>query len=182
VAADDPGILAARARLVDLFERSERVELQVVVVAPPDDERLAARDHARTAAIVAGRHALLDEAMTGARRATLDAYARSGFSGTWAFTDMAMSIATSDDRLAAAAAFEEAAMAAVVEDLVDADTLEVLRSTADRLASMTGLPAPGALSSIASSRGSIRRPLGVAIAVLIIFMIFGIGVISASPT
>jgi hypothetical protein len=73
-------------------------------------------------------------------------------------------------------------MAAVVEDLVDPDTLEVLRSTADRLASMTGLPAPGALSSIASSRGSIRRPLGVAIAVLIILMIFGFGIISARPT
>ena len=38
-----------------------------------------------------------------------------------------MSVATAGDRVAAVAAFEEATVAAVAEDLVDADTLDVLR-------------------------------------------------------
>ena len=55
---------------------------------------------------------------------------------------MAASVATASDRVAAATAFEEAATAAVVEDLVDDDTLEVLRATSERLC-----PFFGALSS-----------------------------------
>ncbi len=50
--------------------------------------------------------------------------------------------------MAAAIAFEEAAMAAVVEDLVDEETLDTLRSTSDDLVSLTGLPSPGSLTAI----------------------------------
>ena len=138
-----------------------------MVVEPPDSRRIDARDRATAAAIVGGRHALLDEATARAREVALRGYARSGYSGTWALTDMAMSVATPADRVAAASALEEAAMAEVVEDLVDQDTLRVLRSTADRLADMTGLPTPGSLSGFGSATASIRRPVRIALLVIL---------------
>ena len=60
-------------------------------------------------------------------------------------------------------------MAAVVEDLVDDDTLEVLRSTADDLVSLRGVPAPGSLATLGSSVmpnvGPLQTALGGAIAI-----------------
>ena len=112
-------------RVADLLERITRVELGVVVVAPPDAERMAARDRARAAADRGGPRAAARGRHARPRaRSTMRSFARAGFSGTWAATDMAVSVARSGDRVAAAAAFEEAATAAVVEDLVDAETLE----------------------------------------------------------
>jgi hypothetical protein len=146
----DPGLAAARARLGTELERLTRLDLQVAVVAAPDDRRLAARDRARVAAVAAGRGTLLDDATAAAQEVTRRAFAQGGFSGTWAATDMAVSVATAGDRTAAAAAFEEAAMAAVVEDLVDDETLDVLRSTSDELGDLTGLPQPGSIASFTS--------------------------------
>jgi hypothetical protein len=146
----DSGAAAARARVDDLLQRLTHVDLQVVVVPPPDRERLDAQERAREAAATAGREELFDSSRARAREATMRAFARAGFSGTWALTDMAVSVARSEDRVAAAIAFEEAAMAAVVEDLVDEDTLETLRSTSEDLVGMTGLPSPGSISTIAT--------------------------------
>ena len=144
----DPGAVAAKARVDALLDRLTRVDLQVVVVPPPDSARLDAQERARAAAAAAGRGALLASSRAAARELTIRAFARAGFSGTWAVTDMAVSVARPEDRVAAAIAFEEAAMAAVVEDLVDEVTLETLRSTSDDLVSLTGLPSPGSLSAI----------------------------------
>ena len=161
---------AARDRVADLLERFARVGLQVVVVSPPDATRLAARDRARSAATTAGRGALLDEAAAAARETTIRSFARAGFSGTWAATDMSVSVASAGDRVAAAAALEEAAMAAVVEDLVDDETLDVLQASANELVRSSALPPPGSLSVLASPAAmSIRGP--VQIATLIAFAI-----------
>ncbi len=85
-------------------------------------------------------------------------FARAGFSGTWAFTDMAMSVARAGDRVAAAAALEEAVTAAVVEDLVDAETLDVLRSTSDELGDLKGVPPPGSIAAFGTpATGSMDR-------------------------
>ena len=54
----------------------------------------------------------------------LKGFASAGFSGTWAMTEMSMSVASAADRVAAVHAFEEATVAAVAEDLVDEDTLD----------------------------------------------------------
>lgn len=165
-ATDPEEMAAARARVAVLLERITRIELGVVVVAPPDAVRLAAQERARAAAIEAGRGSLLDEAVGAARETTLRSYARAGFSGTWAATEMAASVATANDRVAAASAFEEAASAAVVEDLLDDDTLEVLRATSDKLARSTGLPAPGSLAAFAAPAGNAARgPLQVFVVV-----------------
>jgi hypothetical protein len=88
---------------------------------------------------------------------------------------MAASVASAADRVAAAAAFEEAATAAVVEDLVDDETLETLRETTDELTRSSALPAPGSLSSLASPlAGAARGPFqGVIVAAVGIACVVG---------
>jgi len=163
---DEQGADAARARVAAMLETLSRIDLQVVVVAKPDQTRLAARDRATEAAILAGRSALLYETTAAVREAVLRMFAHAGFSGTWAVTDMAVSVTRADDRVAAAAAFEEAAIAAVVEDLVDTTTLAILRSSARELTSLTGMPTPGSLSAFATpATGSVRGPAEVAVMV-----------------
>lgn len=147
----DAGTLAARERVAAVLERLERVQLGVMVVAPPDPVRLEARDRAREAAIVAGRSGLLDEAAEAARATAMRNFARAGFSGTWAATEMSASVATAADRAAAAAAFEEAVTAAVVADVIDDDTREILTATTDELTASSALPAPGSLASLTAS-------------------------------
>jgi len=160
----DPALDAARARVAALFEHAARVNLSVVVVAPPDETRESARGAATTAATAAGRGALLREATAAAREIVLTGFAKAGFSGTWAVSEMSMSVATAADRVAAVAAFEEATVAAVAEDLVDADTLDVLGATWDQISSSSAIPSPGALSSIAATASGVERsPLQVAI-------------------
>ena len=177
----DPGSDAARARVAALFEDAARVNLGVVVVAPPDATRDAARDAARSAAIVAGRNTLLREATAAAREIVLRSFAGAGFSGTWAVTEMSMSVASATDRVAAVAAFEEATTAAVAEDLVDEDTIEILRSTWDELANSRAIPSPGALSSIASpAPGVDRSPFQIAIVAVIVLVSALVGFAVAS--
>ncbi len=163
---DDHGAGAARARVAALLDALTRIDLQVVVVAGPDKTREGARDRATEAAMLAGRGDLLYEATATVRETVMRMFANAGFSGTWAVTDMAVSVTRADDRVAAAAAFEEAAMAAVVEDLVDDKTIAILRSTTAHLMQMTGVPAPGSLTSFATpAAGSVRGPIEVAVLV-----------------
>ena len=174
----DPDLLAARARVAATFERFTRLDLQVIMLGASDSTRRRARDRARTAAVRAGRGDLFDEATESARETALRAFARAGFSGTWAATDMAASVARAGDRVAAAAALEEATMAAVVEDLVDSDTLDVLRSSLDELDRSTGIPSPGALSAFAAAPvRAVSGPIGVAIATLYIGTCIGISLV-----
>jgi hypothetical protein len=177
----DPGLDAARNRVAAVLETASRVNLGVVVVAPPDATRESARDVATSAAIVVGRNELLREATAAAREIVLRAFASAGFSGTWAATEMSASVATASDRVAAVAALEEAAIAAVAEDLVDADAIEVLRSTWDELASSSAIPSPGSLSSIAApAAGAVRGPLQVAILAGVVLVCAFVGFAVAS--
>ena len=160
----DPGSDAARARVAALFEHAARVNLSVVVVAPPDETRESARNAATDAAIVAGRSELLREATASAREIVLNGFANAGFSGTWAVSEMSMSVATAADRVAAVEAFEEATVAAIAEDLVDPETLDILGATWDQISSSSAIPSPGALSSIAATAAGVdRSPIQVAI-------------------
>lgn len=171
--ASDP-TSTARDRVADLLERLARINLQVVVVAPPDTARQAARDRAREVAADAGRSALLDEAVAAARDVTLRAFARGGFTGTWAATETSMSVATAADRVAAAAAFEEAAMAAVVEDRLDPETIDLLRATADELDQAGGLPTPGSLASLASPLSIPARGPGLVVVQVAALLLAGV--------
>lgn len=172
----DPGADAARARVAALLEEAARVNLGVVVVAPPDETRLEARDRAMAAAVAAGRGGILEEAAAAARDTVLNAFASAGFSGTWAATEMSVSVASAIDRVAAVAAFEEATIAAVAEDIVDEDTVEILRSTWDELVSSTAIPTPGSLASVASpAAGVVRGPIQIAILVAVILLLAAVG-------
>jgi len=168
--ATDPGIVAARARVDALLGRLSRAELGVIVVDLPDDDRLDAEDRARAAAETAHRGELLDASRADARELAMRAFAKAGFSGTWALTDMAVSVARSGDRVAAAIAFEDAATAEVVEDLVDDETLETLRSASDQLLEMTGMPMPGSLSAIATPMEFEGRGLVAVLAVALLLL------------
>jgi len=153
----------------------ERLDINVVVLPQPDAGFVDALHRARDAAVVAGRRALVESAARNAREVALRAFSRSGFSGTWAATDMGASVVRAQDRVAVAAAFEAAAIAAVAEDVVDAETLEILREPTDALRMTTGLPPPGALSNFTSgtapSSGATQVML--AIAVVIAGIVFG---------
>jgi hypothetical protein len=165
----DPGEVVARERVAVLLERLAHVELGVVVVAAPDAMRRGARERARDAALSAGRGDLLDEAAEAARTTAFRMFSSSAFSGTWAATEMAASVASAADRVAAANAFEEAAMAAAAEDLVDDETLETLRATTDGLMRSSTIPAPGSLSSLASPVAEMAgRPHGALLTALVV--------------
>jgi hypothetical protein len=182
----DPTNASAEAarRVAWVLEELEHLDLNVVVLARADDELIDAVEQARVAAIAAGRGELLESATRSARDVAMRAFSRSGFSGTWAATDMGASVVRTDDRVAAAAAFEAAAIAAVAEDLVDAETLEVLREPTEALRRTTGLPPPGALSNFASGRTSsggigttdtVQVGLGIAVVVAGILVAFAAG-------
>jgi hypothetical protein len=156
----DPSIDAAAMRVEALLEQLTRVDLQLVVVSPPDATRRSARERAREAAEGAGRGAMFEDATTAARETAIRAFASGGFSGTWAATERSASVASAQDRVAAAAAFEEAAMAAVVEDLVGSETLEVLEATIGGLQRFRGIPAPGSLSTFTERAGPDLSGLG----------------------
>jgi hypothetical protein len=82
---------------------------------------------------------------------------------------MGASVVRADDRVAAAAAFEAAATAAVAEDVIDAETAEILRGPTDALRRTTGLPPPGALSNFTSGRGrGSTNAIPVVLAILVV--------------
>jgi len=166
----------AERRVAIVLEELEHLDLNVVVLSRPDEHLVHALERARDAALVAGRRDLLGSATRGAREVALRAFSRSGFSGTWAATDMGASVVRPDDRVAAAAAFEAAATAAVAEDVIDAETAEILREPTEALRRTTGLPPPGALSNFTSGggRGSTNAtPVVLAILVVIAGVVVG---------
>jgi len=163
----------AGRRVAILLQELEHLDLNVIVLSRPDEHLVNAVERARDAAIVAGRADLLESATHGAREVALRAFSRSGFSGTWAATDMGASVVRADDRVAAATAFEAAATAAVSEDLIDTDTLEILREPSDALRRTTGLPPPGALSNF-TSRGAPGTTDATPVVVAILVVVAGV--------
>ena len=176
----------AARRVAGVLEDLGHLDLNVVVLPMADDELIDAIERARDAALSAGRRELLDSATRSARDVAMRAFSRSGFSGTWAATDMGASVVRANDRVAAAAAFEAAAVAAVAEDLVDTETLEILREPTETLRRMTGVPAPGALSNFGSGRSSaggvgttdtVQVALGIVVGIAGVIVVVATGVL-----
>jgi hypothetical protein len=175
----DAGEAAARERVGETLARFERVQLGVLVVAPPDATRREARARARDAAITAGRSELLAEAVQAARTTTARMFAGAGFSGTWAATEISASVATASDRAAAADAFEEAVTAAIVADLVDDDTREILEATSEELTRGGALPTPGSLASLLAPAGQSTRDRGGVLLPTAIFVAAVVGAVAS---
>jgi hypothetical protein len=150
-AAGDPGADAARARIATTLEAARRVELARLVVTPPGIDAEQARERASGAADGAGRSALVHEARDAAIAYVTRAYASQGFSGTWAMTEMALSVTRAADRVAIARALADAVTADAVEDLVDDETVDVLRHAWGSLGGSTALPDNGSIANLTSS-------------------------------
>ncbi len=178
----DAAVEAAR-RAAEVLVELPHIDLNVLVLPKTDALLVDAMDRARGAAIGAGRGATLESATRAARGVAMRAFARSGFSGTWAVTDWAVSVVRPGDRVAAVNAFEAAVTAAVAEDLVDEDTIALLLEPSDLLRRATGLSQPGALSSFATPRaaptGALQVGLSIAVVIAGIVATFVSGGITA---
>ena len=181
--AGGPGAAAAGDRVAATLEAARRVELGRLMVGVPGPATTAARRRALAAAEAAGRSSLVDEG----RQAAIDfvgrAFAARGFSGTWAMTEMSMSVARPADRAAIAEALADAVTADAVDDLVDDDTADVLRETWSTIASAGPISEPGSLSTLTSALagGSGRRhPAALAGAIFLLLLGLG-GAAAGSP-
>jgi len=144
-------VKAARERVGAILDGARYVDLSRLIVGRTDPEIDEARRAATVAGDAAGRTDLVREARQAATSWVLQAFSQRGYSGTWAATEVAVSVARPADRTAVAEALADAVTAAAVEDLVDADTVDALRSRWDVLDASSAIPEPGALNDLTSS-------------------------------
>jgi hypothetical protein len=131
-------------RFLAELERLDIDDLGMIALPEPDqDARRELLGRAVAAAEAAGpeRVAVLRAAPVRARELLIDAFARRGFEPTWAGVNWGRSIGRTDDRMRLLLAAEDAAVAAVVGDLLDEDDVAALRERFDLAASMTGTAA-----------------------------------------
>jgi hypothetical protein len=169
------GADAARQRVATTLRRAERVELGRVVFGAAPSEVVVARRRAIEAAAEAGRASLVEEARRAAGAFVTRAFAGQGFTGTWAVTEMAVSVARPTDRAAVAEALADAVTADAVEDLVDDETADALRTRMALIESSSAIPDTSSISNLTASvlEVSIRRGTGVAILAAVFLLAIG---------
>lgn len=172
----DPGAAAARQRVAGTLARAERVEVGRVVFGAAPSEVVEARRRAHSAAAEAGRTSLFEESRDAAAEFVTRAFAGQGFTGTWAVTEMAVSVARPTDRAAIAEALADALTADVVEDLVDDETIDALRSRMALIESSSAIPDTGSISNLTASfvERSTRRGRWVAVVSAGLLLVIGI--------
>ena len=168
-----PADTGAPAERLDAFlARLDRVgleDLRLLALPIPDArERAALLEEVDRVADGAGRRPLVDEARARTRAAIERAYARHQYEPTWAGLNWGRSMGTTRDRLGLTLAAEDAAVAAVMRDLLDDDTIAVLGEPFEHAAGMAGSTAVPSLS--------LRQPnrLGWLVWVLMFAAAFGI--------
>jgi hypothetical protein len=154
------------AFLAELARRNIDDLLLVALPEPDADERSALLGRALQAATAAGREDLVADAPRKARDQLFRAWSRRGIDPTWFGLNWGRSLGRADDRARLVAAVEDAAVAAVVADLVSDEDVAALREPFDIAASMAG----AAPNTNPSSRGEPRRrPFVFATVVVAIF-------------
>ncbi len=114
-------------------------DLAVLALPEPDpDERTALLARAITAAEEAGRLDEVRAAPGRAREVIVNSFAFRAYDPTWFGLNWGRSLGRSDDRARLLAAVEDAAVAAVVADLLPEDEVAALREPFERIASMAG--------------------------------------------
>ena len=103
-------------------------------------------DLVRRAAAEAGRTALVEDARRRAREAVMIAYNRHQYEPTWAGLNWGRSLGTTKDRLGLVVAAEDAAIAAVMSDLLDEETVASLAEPFEHAAGMAGSTTTPSLS------------------------------------
>ena len=132
----------ATDRLEAFLARLDRLaleDLRLVALPLPDPaERAALLDEVKREASAAGRTALVDQAQERARAAIVLAYDRHQYDPTWAGLNWGRSLGTAKDRLGLTIAVEDAAVAAVMDDLLDEETIASLGEPFEHAAGMAG--------------------------------------------
>ena len=141
---------AAADRLDAFLERLDRLaleDLRLLALPLPDPVvRAAVLDEVNRAAATAGRTGLVDEARRRARDAIVIAYDRHMYDPTWAGLNWGRSLGTAKDRLGLTVAAEDAAVAAVMSDVLDEDLVESLAEGFELAAGMSGATTTPSLS------------------------------------
>jgi hypothetical protein len=129
---------ALDAYLAEL-ERLSVDDLSMVALPEPDpDERAALLQKAVDSAAAAGRREALAGAPGRAREKLFRAYAFRAYEPTWFGLNWGRSLGRADDRARLIAAVEDAAVAAVVADLLPEEDVAALREPYDIARSMKG--------------------------------------------
>ena len=163
-AGGEAAIDAARERVGATLEAARHIELERLIVGRSSPEADAARRVALAAAADSGRSGLVSEAREAALDWATRSFSERAYSGTWALTEMSMSVTRPADRAAVAEALADTVTADAVADLVDAETLDALRARWDTIEHAGPIPEPGSLSNMPS--GLIARrsfPAGIAL-------------------
>jgi hypothetical protein len=140
----------AAGRLDAFLERLDRVgleDLRLLSLPLPDrEERTALLADVDRLADEAGRKSLVDVARRRTREAIERAYARHQYEPTWAGLNWGRSLGTTNDRIGLTVAAEDAAVAAVLGDVLDEDTAAALTEPFELAAGMAGSTATPSLS------------------------------------
>ncbi len=120
----------ARLRVERFLEELDHLGIEdVALVSLPSDgaaERTPAREAAAAACVAAGLGPLLEETRETARTRVVRMYDRNVYQPTSAGLNWGRSLGTSEDRVAVAAAVEDAAIGTVAADVAMADEVEAL--------------------------------------------------------
>jgi hypothetical protein len=121
---------AAKQRAARFLEDLDHLGIEDVglVSLPPDGaaERTPAREAAVAACTAAGLGPLLESTREKARTRVIRMYDRNMYQPTWAGLNWGRSLGTVEDRVAVAAAIEDAAIGTVATDVVAAEQAEAL--------------------------------------------------------
>jgi hypothetical protein len=159
--AEDAPAVDRTAAFLETLSRLSVDDLAVLALPEPDpDERTALLARAITAAEEAGRLDEVRAAPGRAREIIVQAFSFRAYDPTWFGLNWGRSLGRADDRARLLAAVEDAAIAAVVADLLPEDDVAALREPFERIASMAGT-APAANPLIEGSGR--RRALAVAL-------------------
>lgn len=132
----------ARDRLDAFLARLERLELEdlrlLSLPLPDPDQRAELLADLDRAANAVGRRALVEDARSAARDATVRAYTNHQYDPTWVALNWARSLGTTKDRLGLILAAQDAAVAAVLSDVLDDDLVADLSEPFEHAAGMAG--------------------------------------------
>jgi hypothetical protein len=148
----------ARRRVERFFAELDHLGIEdVALVSLPHDgagERTPPREAAAAACVAAGLGPLLDETREKARARVIRMYDRNMYQPTWAGLNWGRSLGTIEDRVAVAAAVEDAAIGTVATDVAPAADVDALLEPLRMLVAMH--PSEGSRSQFAGTGWTAR--------------------------
>jgi hypothetical protein len=136
---EDAPAVDRTAAFLETLSRLNVDDLAVLALPEPDpDERTALLARAITSAEEAGRLDEVRAAPGRAREIIVQAFSFRAYDPTWFGLNWGRSLGRADDRARLLAAVEDAAIAAVVADVMPVDDVAALREPFERIASMAG--------------------------------------------